>query len=190
MKGKGVARALYRAERWIRAIERAAIGLAGAMLFVIMLVVVADVVLRYFFSSPLTWSYELISLYLMVGLFFFALSDTLAHDAHVRVDIVYLYLPKRMQHAAEVVAYGLAAPVFAGIVYMAAVRTWEAWQGGEVIAGHIEWPTWLAAMCVPLGVGVLLLRIVLRAVEHGLSVVLGRSVTDVHHAEVPREGGP
>jgi TRAP-type C4-dicarboxylate transport system permease small subunit len=149
---------------------------AGVLMFAIMMVVVIDVVMRYFFNAPLSWSYELISLYLMVGLFFFALSDTLAHDAHVAVDILHLYMTKRLRHAAEFVGYLLATPVFAAIFYLSVITTWESFQGGDVLAGHIPWPTWLAQICVPLGVGVLVLRMALRAAGHLVSFTADRSV--------------
>jgi len=165
-----------RSDRALRAIEKAGVVVAGVLMFAIMVVVVTDVVMRYFFNSPLSWSYELISLYLMVGLFFFSLSDTLAHDAHVAVDILHLYMAPRMRHAAELVGYVLAIPVFAAVCYLSAVTTWESFHGGDVLAGHIPWPTWLAQICVPLGVGVLVLRMAFRAVGHAVSLAAGRSV--------------
>lgn len=167
---------IAKSERVLRVLETIGVSVAGIMMFLIMLVVVGDVVLRYFFNSPLSWSYELISLYLMVGLFFFALSDTLAANAHVCVDILHLCMPVRLRHASEFIGYACVIPVFAGIFYMSVLRTWESYQGAEVLAGHIAWPTWLASVCVPLGVGVILLRMVLRLVGHGLSLWLKRSM--------------
>ena len=48
-------------------LERVFIIVAGAMLLVIMMSATADVALRYIFNSPLGWSYDIISLYLMAG---------------------------------------------------------------------------------------------------------------------------
>ena len=167
---------IARSDRVLRRIEKFGVGIAGIMMFLIMLIVVVDVVLRYFFNAPLYWSYELISFYLMVGLFFFALSDTLASHAHVSVDILHQYLPVQLRHAAEFIGYAASIPVFAGILYMSCIATWESWRGADVLAGHIAWPTWLAQVCVPLGVAVILLRMILRCVGHGLSLVRKRSV--------------
>ncbi len=176
MKAAANKRFIAKCDQVLRVLERLGVAVAGLMMFATMLVVISDVVLRYFFNSPLSWSYELISFYLMVGLFFLALSDTLAANAHVCVDIVQMYMPARRRHACEFIGYGCAIPVFAGILYMSVVRTWQSYQGGDVLAGHIAWPTWLAEIFVPLGVGVILLRMVLRFVGHGLSVLLKRSV--------------
>ena len=164
-----------RSDRVLRSIEKFGVGIAGIMMFLIMLVVVLDVVLRYFFNAPLFWSYELISLYLMVGLFFFALSDTLANNAHVSVDILHQYLPARLRHAAEFIGYACVIPVFAGILYMSTLATWQSYRGADVLAGHIAWPTWVASICVPLGIAVILLRMILRFIGHGLSLLQKRS---------------
>lgn len=167
---------IERSDRAIHVVEKAGITVAGVLMLAIMIVVVIDVVMRYFLNSPLSWSFELISLYLMVGLFFFSLSDTLAHHAHVAVDILHLYMSERVRHAAELVGYLLATPVFAAIFYLSAITTWESFKGGDVLAGHIPWPTWLAQICVPIGVGVLVLRMALRTVGHAMSLAANRSV--------------
>lgn len=170
---------IERCDRLLRVLEKGGIIVAGLFMFAIMLVVVTDVVMRYFVNAPLSWSYELISLYLMVGLFFLTLSDALAHHAHVAVDILHHYMPERVRHGAEVVGYVLATPVFAAICYLSAVTTWQSFQGGDVLAGHIPWPTWAAQIFVPLGVGVLVLRMALRAVGHAVSFATGRPAIEL-----------
>ena len=92
------------------------------------------------------------------------------------VDILHLYMPVRMRHASEFIGYLCGIPVFAAIFYLSALRTWSSYQGGDVLAGHIAWPTWVASICVPLGAGVLMLRMVLRLLGHGLSVLRARSM--------------
>lgn len=67
-------------------VETLLVGFSAASLVVIMLVVVADVTMRYVVRSPLGWSYDLIGTYLMVCVFFFALSDTLHHHGHIAMN--------------------------------------------------------------------------------------------------------
>src|SRR3546814_5827562 len=52
-----------------------------------MLVIVVDVVMRYFFSAPLSWSYDLIGMYLVTLVFFLALADTFRRGGHIKVDL-------------------------------------------------------------------------------------------------------
>ncbi|NYT61687.1 TRAP transporter small permease [Alcaligenaceae bacterium] len=156
--------------------ERVLMGIAALMMFLIMLLVVVDVMLRYFFNSPLAWSYELISLYLMVGLFFFSLSDALRCNAHVSVDLLQYKMSARVRHGVEMVGYFFASVVFAGILYMSIERTYISYIGHDVIAGSIAWPTWLSNIAVPVGSGVMLLRMIFRVIGHGLSLLTNQSV--------------
>ena len=54
----------------IAGIERLYRLVAATCLAAIMLIVAADVLLRYLFNAPLSWAFDLISLYLMAGVFF------------------------------------------------------------------------------------------------------------------------
>lgn len=162
--------------RLLLRLERMASLVASVMLFLIMTVVVVDVALRYVFNSPLGWSYDLISLYLMVGLFFFSLSATLQHNEHVRVDLLLKHFPRWARHLAEVVTYLSAGVVFALIVYVMGAKTLASFAANEVASGEIAWPTWLSLLAAPLGAGLMLLRMLLRVAGHVLSLATGRSV--------------
>lgn len=160
----------------LTACERFLNNIAILMMFLIMIIVVVDVGLRYLFNSPLQWSYELISLYLMVGLFFFTLSDTLNVNAHVCVDLLQGRMSVRVRHIAEMIGYGCASVVFAGIVYMSVQTTWISYVGHDVVAGSIAWPTWLSNIAVPIGAGLMLLRMVFRFIGHGLSALTNQEI--------------
>ena len=99
--------------RAIDAVDTVLMGIGGAMLFALMCVVVADVALRYLFNAPLQWSYQVISSYLMPGLFFMAVSHTLKAHAHVAVDIVHNYVSRRTRYVFEMICSAGATPVFA-----------------------------------------------------------------------------
>ncbi len=160
---------LYRAESLL-------VNIAAASLFGIMLIVVFDVVMRYGLNAPLSWSYELISMYLMVVLFFFALSHTLADDGHICVDILHIRISARSRHFCLAAGYWLSAVLFSIILWISAERTWVSYIQQDVTAGEIAWPMWLSQLCVPVGVGLLLARILLRAVGHTLSGLQDRPI--------------
>lgn len=157
-------------------LERVFIMIAGAMLLVIMLIAASDVALRYIFNSPLGWSYDVISLYLMAGVFFFALSDTLQKNGHVAVDLLHAGLTRRMRHAVEILGYALALPILGAITWLAFTRMLESYRGGDVIAGRFDWPTWISVAFVLLGFALMTLRVVYRLVGHIASAVSGRSM--------------
>jgi TRAP-type C4-dicarboxylate transport system permease small subunit len=158
--------------RWV---ERAFAAVAAAMLLAIMLIATCDVVLRYFFNSPLGWSYDVISLYLMAGVFFLALAETLERNAHVAVDLLHSHLPDRLRHAALLPGYALAAIVLCAVTWLATQRAVESYTNGDVIAGRFDWPTWISAAFVAVGFAILTLRVVYRLVGHAASAIRGRA---------------
>lgn len=166
-------------ETGLRWSERIFVGAAALMLMAIMLVATVDVALRYVFNSPLGWSYDLISMYLMTGVFFFALSDTLAKHGHVAVDILHSRLSVRSRHAVEVAGYALALVVLVATAWLAWTVTYDSYVSGDVIVGRFDWPTWISAMFVALGFTQLALRVLYRLVGHTISTLTGGSVIDL-----------
>lgn len=155
----------------------AALSLVGAaMMILIMAIVAADVLSRYAFNAPFAWSYDLISVYLMPGIFFFFLSDTFRENGHVAVDIAQQRMPPLWRHAALLIVYACALVIFALVMWASAARAWHAFAANEVLAGGIAWPIWIAAAFVPLGVGMLVVRLMLATIGHALSVMKRRNV--------------
>lgn len=161
-------------DNWNRvqtSIENWLATIAALSLFLIMVTVVLDVIMRYAFNAPLAWSYEFIAMYLMVMVFFFALSDTLRVDAHIAVDILHIHLKTRTRHSVLAIGYWLSIIVFLLIFQTSLYETWASFVNDEVTDGVVQWPIWLSYISVPIGVILLLSRLLFRAVGHTLSAI-------------------
>ena len=145
----------------VKVLELATSSLAGAVLFFIMCVVCTDVTGRYLFNSPLAWSFDLISLYLMGVMFFFALSDTLRRGHHVTVDILYQRFRKRTQFFWATIGWALAAVFFVTILILVAGTAYSNWKTGDVVPGAIPWPTWIRSAVATLGLLLICARLML-----------------------------
>lgn len=139
-------------------IDTLAAYLACVMLFVLMLVVVADVSLRYLFNAPLSWSYDTISLFLLPGVFFMSVSYTLSTHGHVSVDILHNHVSQHTRYVFEVVTSAIAAPTFVFIAWIAGQQTWNDWVQGTYLTSGLEVPTWTMSFLLPLGFGLLAVR--------------------------------
>ena len=157
-------------------LERALTVIAAASLFAIMALVVADVFMRYVMNSPLSFTYDLIGLYLMAGVFFLTLSDTLRVHAHVGVDILLSRAPPAGRRMSEIVTALTGLFVFVLVSKVGFERALENYEQHDVLAGAIAWPTWISAALVPFGCGVLVLRLTLQLVGNVLSLVSGRDL--------------
>lgn len=168
----------------LSAVENVLGWLAAGAMITIMTVVFCDVVLRYAFNSPLSWAYDLISLYLVAAVFFLSLSSAYSEGAHVNVDILQQMLPETVKRITEVVIAAIGLLVFALIAWFGVLRTIEAHQGSDVISGAIAWPTWPALALVPVGCGLMALRLAVHLVAHIGSLVTGKALIPVsigHH---------
>jgi TRAP-type C4-dicarboxylate transport system permease small subunit len=153
-------------DRICRRLEAVADNAAAGLMFVTMLIVVTDVLLRYFFNSPLTWVYDVASMYLMVGLFYLALAPTLAARAHIGVDLLVQFMSSRTRHICQVVGCALSAVFFIVIALVGAKRAWGDFVEDAVTSGVIPWPTWISVAFVPLGSTLISLRLILLVIIH------------------------
>lgn len=152
-------RILQFADLWLKRLENFFMYGAAAATAGIMIVVVADVTMRYFLNAPLIWAYDLISNYFMVAAFFLAISATLRRNEHVRVDLLIRRLSSRARSTLAFLAYIPAAIFFAIVLREGFIRTWKAWISDDVVGGMVPWPVWLSEIFVPIGSGLIFARI-------------------------------
>lgn len=96
------------------------IGGAGGMV-ALMLLIVADVCLRYLFNRPIASSNELV-MFLMAVVVFSALSYTETADGHVIIDLFVSRLPRRAQTALRGITSIISLALFALIAQQNLVR--------------------------------------------------------------------
>jgi TRAP-type C4-dicarboxylate transport system permease small subunit len=144
--------------------------IASVVLCAVMLTVAADVAMRYVFNRPFGWSYDLVSLYLSLAIFYFCLSGTYSAHAHVGVDILHYYVSARTRRVFALLSCLVSAPLFAAIAIVTLRRALTAFAAQDVIEGAIEWPTWAYVVLAPLGAGLLTLRLLADAVAHAIAL--------------------
>jgi len=162
--------------RALTAIEKVVSSIAAFFMFAIMIIVFSDVVMRYVFNRPFSWAYDLISLYLMAGVFFLILSEAYASHAHVSVDILQQRFSPAMIRVTEIVTCLVGITVFSLIAWLGWLRAVDSFQSNDVMAGGIPWPMWPSIGLVPFGAGLITLRLALHLIAHILSLATGRDV--------------
>lgn len=121
--------------RAVDGVSRACGGLAAALLMLLVVLMVYDAVMRYAFSAPTIWAFE-VSTYLMGALFVLAIGYALERDAHVRVDLLYDWLPRRLLTAVDLVGYSaLLLPILLVITHGCWEYFLEAYKSGERSGG-------------------------------------------------------
>jgi TRAP-type C4-dicarboxylate transport system permease small subunit len=174
-------------DRLTTALEGAFMLAAAAGLMAIMLVVVADVVLRYAFASPLGWSYDVISMYLVTLVFYMALADTFRRGGHIRIDLFESWGRSRVFAACQIAGLASAIVFFALIARLMATRGWEGYVARDVMDGAIAWPTWPPFFVGAAGVGLLILRLALALAARLSALAAGHAYADPHAHAGPAE---
>ena len=149
-------------ERFEHFMDRLSQGVGHAFAWCIVVLTLGisyEVVVRYAFRAPTTWSFDLS--YMMYGaLFFMAGAYTLARGGHVRADIFYRLWAPRTQAKMDLVLYfvfffpGIAALVWAGTEHAE-----ESWRYREVsIFSPAGVPLYPLKTLLPIGAALLFLQ--------------------------------
>ena len=172
-------------DRAIGGVEIVALVVSCVALFTIMILVFFDAVLRYTLNSPLVFTADVVTLYLISCALLLVLSYTLRQGGHINVDLFVHILPTRLYDLLMAVALLLAFLVVGVMAYQVAALTWESWQQNEVMVGIYAWPLWLGKGIVAFSLVILAVRLLHIALTHLIAGVTGnpRLAIPVTHIE-------
>lgn len=148
-------------DRMLRPIENLAALFAAVMMLIAMLLVSADALMRYAFNAPLTFQYTLTEQYLMVALVCLPLSWGFRTGGYIRIEgLVSRFPPKSREYVLRA-GLILSAVYVAVLAWTAGEHFWTSYTTGEVMFGVIDWPVAWSWVWVPIGCGLLALRLLL-----------------------------
>jgi C4-dicarboxylate transporter, DctQ subunit len=137
----------------------------AALIAVITLLLIYEVVTRYFFRSPSIWALD-VARFAILYLTFFGGAWLLKEEGHVKVEILTSrFNPKNqalIHSISSVVAFAACGVFF----WQAAALTWEAFTSGEFIDRSIVVPKALILFMMPLGMMLLCLQFLRRAWQY------------------------
>jgi len=127
------------------------------LIFVVIVAVAVEIVMRYVFENPTMWSIE-VSLFSCSIMYFFGAAWTLQQGKHVKIDIIYGRLNKRKRALLDCVTFiffvvFMAMFIWAGFRFAGkAIAIWE--NSGS------SWdpPIWPLKLSVPIAVVLLFLQ--------------------------------
>lgn len=146
-------------DRAIALIEKIFLGISVLTTFGMMLFITADVVGRAVFNHPIIGCVEITEDYLMVAVFFLAMSYVYITGGHARITMLQRHFPPKIKLAVEVFS-GLVCLIFFGLItYGGWVTTKRAFLFHEYSSSLLAYPLAPAYLLVVLGSGLLCLRI-------------------------------
>ncbi|GAB3051143.1 TRAP transporter small permease [Sediminivirga luteola] len=128
--------------------------LAGAAIVLLVVVMLAEAMLRYVFSYPLGWNVSAVERLLMPAAVFFSLPWLYVHGGHVTADLVYERLAPSVRRFARVLTVVLIVVAAALLVIAGGREAWESFRLGDVPppgSSDVAVPTWVWQGIQPLG---------------------------------------
>lgn len=160
--------AVDRLSTWVDCVARWCAYASAVGIFTIAALLTISTLKRYIFLTPIPETEELGGL-LFMATTFLALAHGLARDRHVRLELLWRYLPGRWQDAASMVGYLLmmiALAVLISVTWTTAVGSYAA-QSRSVMTEILLWP-W--RMIIPATLTVMLMATAVRFVALGFAI--------------------
>lgn len=134
-------------------LTRAMHVIASAALGVMMLVVVADVILRAVFNTPVKGAYDVVSISLLV-MTMFGMVPVVARRSEILIDLIDGVMPPAGLRVLALIAALIGVVLFAFFGWAMIQPALDAWQWGErsLELGIPKWPLWVVAFVGLLGI--------------------------------------
>lgn len=136
--------------------------LAGWLMMLALLMVCVDVVMRYFFNSPIGGVLQF-SEYVLLYIPFLAAAYVLKDDSHIKIDIVLNRLSPKVQAALNLVTSMLGVLVLLALTYYGTYITFDYYRRGVPTLKYYKIPEFLVLMVIPLGCLLFALQFIRRA---------------------------
>lgn len=116
--------------------------------------VIAQVVLRYVFNDPLTWSEEMARI-VFIYLSFLGIGAAYGRRRHMSIDALIILLPARMRKAVQFSVVGIASAFLLAVIMLTA-RSMVELHRMEITTPALDFPMAFVYLVIPLGLSALI----------------------------------
>ena len=147
-------------DKKLEKIEKRSCKVAAALVFIMIFPTTLDVLLRYTMDEPLPSMIQLTE-FMMVGVVYLGISYVQSIKEHTKIEMATTWLPQRGQDFLDTFGYLVGLFIFLIITWQGARLAWDAWVTQDYTMGIIHFPLWPAKSVLPLGCGLLCVRLAL-----------------------------
>jgi TRAP-type C4-dicarboxylate transport system permease small subunit len=114
--------------------------------------IVADVFMTRFFRTPIIGTYDIVTRYYMVALFFLPLAHAEVRRAHIKADLFFNMLPARAGRLVEIFTYTVLSGFLIALTWQSTLRAIRQTTAGDMrLIGDFYLYLWPARWIVVLG---------------------------------------
>ena len=151
------------------------------LIFLIFMLLLLEVFMRYLFSNPTSWTNEfgqmLFGAYVVLSGGY-----VMAHHNHVNVDLLYASFSPRTRASVDIFTSSMFFLFMAALLYFGSSMAWESVQGMETSYSAWNPPVWPIKAMIPLGTLLLLLQGIAKLLQDILIALGHESPSDTSHA--------
>ena len=145
-------------DRSLRKVEKRACQIAAGLVLVMIFPTTFDIFMRYIMEEPLPAIFQLTE-FMMVGVVYLGISYVQSIKEHIKIEMATSWLPQRGQDLLDMFGYLVGLFLSATITWQSGRLAWEAWVTQDYTMGIIHFPLWPAKSIIPIGCGLLFIRL-------------------------------
>lgn len=168
-------------DRFLGMLENIALAVAILALLLTMASISLDAFSRYLFNRPFQGQYEFTSLYLMVILTFLGMPKTQAAGGHIAVPLFKSILDRIPGRIVQRATSLCALLAFCFAAWVTGEEALNKIAARTTMFGAIQFPTYLSYCWVPVGFGLLALRLAYQTVWPGDVIVREGLMEEIGH---------
>lgn len=145
-------------------VEKGLTLVAAAIIAAMMGLTTVSVIMRRLAHNPIEGDYEYITLF-FVFVVFFGLAYAQSRNQHISIAFVHDRIPPKYRRHIDIFLLALSSGLFITMTVLSSINTAWAIEVGDTILGAIQVKTWPARLAVPIGTGLLSLRLLVQLVR-------------------------
>lgn len=139
--------------------ENLLVGLGTVFIFLMSILITAGVISRVLTGSSISGIPTFVTIYFMIGIIFLTGPYLQRSEAHVRVDLLYGEMSDSWKTMINLGHRVLMIAVFVWFAYLTYLEAHQRWVSDAVIHGVYTFPTAYSWAMIPLGLGLVCLRL-------------------------------
>lgn len=139
--------------------------LAASLLIFAMIIVIYEIVTRYFFNRSEVWVTE-ITEYSLLYITFLGTTWLLKREGHIKLDLLLNRLSSRSQDFINILTSFAGLIICAALVWYGARGTWNQFQSGYYTPTLLEIPTAPITVIIPIGSFFLFIQFIRRTYQY------------------------
>lgn len=160
--------------------------LVSFLIYPVMLVLVYEVLMRYYFNRPTIWAHET-SCMLYGAHFVLGGAYALQHDAFVNVEVFYMRFSKRTKAFIDLITWTMFYAFVGVLLWKSMPWAWKSFVASEFSDSTWGPAIWPVKLTIPLAAFCMLLQGMTKTIKDIFLAITGRELMPVMDTEAPAE---